>query len=59
MELLDFCYDVLIRILEEINPADLGACSQTSWAFHNFISNNRRLFKAHYLHNWVCNFDME
>ncbi|CAO2658393.1 Nn.00g061160.m01.CDS01 [Neocucurbitaria sp. VM-36] len=51
-ELLDLCYDVLIRILEEINPEDLAACAQTSWAFNNFIKKNTRLYKAHYLRNF-------
>ncbi|KAF2795068.1 hypothetical protein K505DRAFT_18528 [Melanomma pulvis-pyrius CBS 109.77] len=49
MELLDLCYDVLIRILEEINPEDLAACARTSWGFHNFIKENHSLHKAHYL----------
>ena len=53
MELLDFCYDILIRILEELNPADLAACARTSWAFNSFIKDNQRLFKAHYLNNFV------
>jgi hypothetical protein len=53
-ELLDLCYDVLMRILEEVEPEDLASCSQTSWAFHNFIKGNRRLFKTHYLLNFVC-----
>ncbi|KAF2825229.1 hypothetical protein CC86DRAFT_325183 [Ophiobolus disseminans] len=48
-ELLDLCYDVLIRILEEINPEDLAACAQTSSAFNHFIKQNERLYKAHYL----------
>ncbi|PSN75125.1 hypothetical protein BS50DRAFT_671357 [Corynespora cassiicola Philippines] len=48
-ELLDLCYDVLIRILEELNPEDLAACAQTSWGFRNFINENNRLYKAHYL----------
>ncbi|ORY04973.1 hypothetical protein BCR34DRAFT_572371 [Clohesyomyces aquaticus] len=51
-ELLDLCYDVLIRILEEVDPEDLATCAQTSWAFHNFIKGNQRLFKAHYLQNF-------
>lgn len=49
MELLDFCYDILIHILEEVDAPDLGACAQTSWAFNNFIKANQRLFKTHYL----------
>ncbi|KAH8695803.1 hypothetical protein GQ44DRAFT_634574 [Phaeosphaeriaceae sp. PMI808] len=48
-ELLDLCYDVLIRILEEINPEDLASCAQTSSAFNRFITSNTRLYKAHYL----------
>lgn len=52
-ELLDLCYDVLIRILEEINPEDLAACAQTSSAFHHFIKTNKRLYKAQYLRNFV------
>jgi hypothetical protein len=52
-ELLDLCYDVLIRILEEIDPADLAACAQTSSAFNEFIKKNTRLYKAHYLKNFV------
>lgn len=53
-ELLDLCYDVLIRILEEINPSDLAACAATSSGFHEFIKRNKRLYKAHYLQNFVC-----
>jgi hypothetical protein len=52
-ELLDLCYDVLIRILEEIQPADLAACAQTSSGFNEFIKKNIRLYKAHYLHDFV------
>ncbi|KAF2260667.1 hypothetical protein CC78DRAFT_536252 [Lojkania enalia] len=52
MELLDLCYDVLIRILEEIDPKDLAACARASWGFNKFIKENQRLFKAHYLKNW-------
>lgn len=51
-ELLDLCYDVLIRILEEINTEDLAACALTSKAFHEFIKKNSRLYKAHYLRNF-------
>ncbi|OAK96673.1 hypothetical protein IQ06DRAFT_296691 [Phaeosphaeriaceae sp. SRC1lsM3a] len=51
-ELLDLCYDVLIRILEELNPSDLAACAATSSAFHEFIKRNKRLYKAHYLQNF-------
>ncbi|KAH7127137.1 hypothetical protein B0J11DRAFT_295998 [Dendryphion nanum] len=52
MELLDFCYDVLIRILEELDPGDLAACAQASLAFNHFIKGNKRLYKAHYLKNF-------
>ncbi|UPX20517.1 uncharacterized protein EKO05_0010746 [Ascochyta rabiei] len=48
-ELLDLCYDVLIRILEEVDAPDLAACAQTSVGFKEFIDKNTRLFKAHYL----------
>lgn len=54
MELLDLCYDVLIRILEEINPEDLAACAQSSKGFNEFIKKSKRLYKAHYLKNFVC-----
>lgn len=53
-ELLDLCYDVLIKILEEIDPEDLGRCMQTSHGFNEFIKKNSRLFKAQYLANYVC-----
>lgn len=52
-ELLDLCYDVLIRILEEINPEDLAACAQTSTAFNHFMKENTRLYKAQYVRNYV------
>lgn len=52
-ELLDLCYDVLIRILEEIEPEDLAACARTSLAFNNFVKENTRLYKAQYLKNFV------
>jgi hypothetical protein len=52
-ELLDLCYDVLIRILEEIEPADLASCAQASTGFNEFIKENTRLHKAHYLKNFV------
>ncbi|KAF2472598.1 uncharacterized protein BDR25DRAFT_259061 [Lindgomyces ingoldianus] len=51
-ELLDLCYDVLMRILEEVGPEDLAACARTSWGFNTFIKDNKRLFKAHYLRNF-------
>ncbi|KAI8931480.1 hypothetical protein NX059_011148 [Plenodomus lindquistii] len=51
-ELLDLCYDVLIHILEEINPEDLASCAQTSKSFNEFIKNNTRLHKAQYLRNF-------
>ncbi|KAF2192875.1 hypothetical protein K469DRAFT_553012 [Zopfia rhizophila CBS 207.26] len=49
MELLDVCYEVLIRILEEVNPEDLAACARTSLGFRHFIKENQLLFKTHYL----------
>ena len=52
-ELLDLCYDVLIRILEEIDPPDLAACAQASVGFNEFIRKNTRLYKAHYLKSFV------
>ena len=52
-ELLDLCYDVLIRILEEVDPPDLAACAQTSVGFAEFIKKNTRLYKAHYLKTFV------
>jgi hypothetical protein len=52
-ELLDLCYDVLIRILEGIEPEDLAACSQTSWGFNHFLKKNARLYKTLYLKNYV------
>lgn len=57
-ELLDLCYDVLIRILEEINPTDVAACAQTSRGFNEFIKKNIRLYKAQYLKNFVRNFSL-
>lgn len=54
-ELLDLCYDILIRILEELGSEDLASCAQTSWAFNNFIKGNTRLYKAHYLRDYVSN----
>ncbi|KAF2117108.1 hypothetical protein BDV96DRAFT_571564 [Lophiotrema nucula] len=51
MELLDLCYDVLIRILEGVDPPDLAKCSKTSWGLNNFIKDNQALWKAHYLRN--------
>jgi chemotaxis protein histidine kinase CheA len=59
MELIDFCYDILILILEEVDPADLAAVSQTSRAFHTFIKGNQRLFKAHYLQKLVRNLESD
>ena len=52
-ELLDLCYDVLIRILEETDPPDLAACAQTSVGFNEFLKKNTRLYKAHYLKAFV------
>ncbi|KAL6710299.1 hypothetical protein ACN47E_009245 [Coniothyrium glycines] len=51
-ELLDLCYDVLIKILEEVDPEDIGRCAQTSHGFNEFIKNNIRLHKAQYLKNF-------
>ena len=55
IELLDLCYDVLIGILEEIDPHDLAACAQTSKGFNQFIKENKRLYKTLYLKHFVCN----
>jgi hypothetical protein len=52
-ELLDLCYDVLIRILEEIHPEDLAACAQTSKGFNEFIKENKRLYRTLYLKHFV------
>lgn len=52
-ELLDLYYDVLIRILEEIEPEDIAACAQTSRGFNEFVKKNTRLHKAQYLRNFV------
>jgi hypothetical protein len=52
-ELLDLCYDVLIRILEDVEPEDLAACAQTSQAFNQFLKENVRLYKAVYLRHYV------
>ncbi|EOA88297.1 hypothetical protein ACJQWK_01419 [Exserohilum turcicum] len=48
-ELLDLCYDVLVQILEEINPEDLAACAQASKGFGDFIRENTRIYKTVYL----------
>lgn len=53
MELLDLCYDVLIRILEELDPEDLAACARCCTGFNAFIKENRPLFKTIYLKNFV------
>jgi hypothetical protein len=53
MELLDLCYDVLIRVLGEISPEDLAACSRCSRGFNAFVKVNRRLFRTLYLKNFV------
>lgn len=53
MELLDFCYDILIRILEALDPVDLASCARTSFAFNRFIKGNKLLYKAQYLKNFV------
>lgn len=52
-ELLDLYYDVLIQILEEVNPEDLAACAQTSKGFSNFIKENKRIYKTLYLAHFV------
>jgi hypothetical protein len=52
-ELLDLCYDVLIRILEEIHPADVAACAQTSKGFNEFLKKNKPLYKTLYLKHFV------
>jgi len=52
-ELLDLCYDVVIRILEKVEPEDLGACAQTSSGFNHFLKKNVRLYKAVYLRHYV------
>ncbi|OCL03584.1 hypothetical protein AOQ84DRAFT_325712 [Glonium stellatum] len=49
MELLDLCYDVLIRILQELDPEDLANCSHCCRSFNSFIKGNRRLFRILYL----------
>jgi hypothetical protein len=56
VELLDLCYDVLIQILEEIDPHDLAACAQTSRGFNEFIKANNRLYKSLYLKHFVWQF---
>ncbi|USP79455.1 uncharacterized protein yc1106_06729 [Curvularia clavata] len=48
-KLLDLCYDVLLQILEEINPEDVAACIQTSRGFRDFIRENTRIYKTLYL----------
>lgn len=53
MELLELCYDVLIKILEEVEPEDLASLARTSVGFHHFVRDNERLYKAHYLRNFV------
>lgn len=53
MELLGLYYDVLIKILEEVQPEDLAALAQTSIDFNHFIKGNVRLYKTHYLRNFV------
>lgn len=52
-ELLDLCYDVMIKILEEINPEDVAACAQASKGFNDFITGNTRLHKTLYLKHFV------
>lgn len=53
MELLELYYDVLIKILEEVGPEDLAALAQTSIGFNQFVKGNVRLYRAHYLRNFV------
>lgn len=53
MELLDLCYDVLIRVMEGVNAEDLAACSMTCWGLNRFIKENQLLYKAHYLKKFV------
>lgn len=53
MELLELYYDVLIKIFAEVEPEDLAALAQTSLGLCNFIRMNERLYKAHYLRNFV------
>ena len=52
-KILDLCYDVLLQILEEINPEDVAACMQTSKGFRDFIRENTRIYKTLYLKNYV------
>lgn len=53
MELLGLYYDVLIKILEEVEPEDLAALAQTSIGFNHFIKRNEKLYKAQYLKHFV------
>ncbi|KAI1536083.1 ferric reductase [Pyrenophora tritici-repentis] len=48
-ELLDLCYDMLMKILEEINPEDVAACAQASKGFNEFVTKNTRLHKSLYV----------
>ncbi|KAJ4298965.1 hypothetical protein N0V90_004209 [Kalmusia sp. IMI 367209] len=52
MALLELYYDVLIKILEAVEPEDLAALAQTSLGFNHFVKGNTRLYKAHYLKNF-------
>ncbi|KAJ4349641.1 uncharacterized protein N0V89_008258 [Didymosphaeria variabile] len=52
MELLELYYDVLIKILEEVEPEDLATLAQTSLGFNHFVAGNERLYKVHYLRNF-------
>ncbi|OAF99892.1 uncharacterized protein CC84DRAFT_1190723 [Paraphaeosphaeria sporulosa] len=52
MELLELYYDVLIKIIEEVEPEDLAALAQTSIGFNHFVKGNEMLYKAHYLKNF-------
>ena len=53
MELLELYYDVLIKIFAEVEPEDLAALAQTCLGLNDFIRKNERLYKAHYLKNFV------
>jgi hypothetical protein len=53
MELLELYYDVLIKILEEVDPEDLASLAQTSTGLNQFVKGNDRLYKAQYLKNFV------
>jgi hypothetical protein len=52
-DLVSLCHEVLHDILCEVNPADLGALSQTCQTFSSYIKNNRLLWKDVYLRHFV------